>query len=632
MASYQSPEITMYGNEHSYSRPHWMHQPSTTSSISIQRKPVPYQAIETPIDIETPSSKESPHDEKPPQSSKWGITWQAPAVCLIAFVSALAIAIGNHVYFAGLNNKPYENSVWIGRYALVLALIVKTCFATCIIICYEQFIWMGFRRRQDGTSIRAIDALFGSTYQVVSLFYPSIWIQHPMAALMIAIRWLLPLVSIVAPTTLTVQIRESMTYSDCLVPTLNFGVPNQASIPPTSPNAFLSDLAQSDYTENEWFATSLGSKVGTLSGFLGQPVSYLSPCGSNCSYSITFNAPIWRCNDVDPHNATAPWEVMNTTEATWATNNIGNEIHYTSLYKYFGIANDTTGRLWIGHINAKNVTNPKKFWDSWDVETFYCDSYNTSVSVEQAWVDGEQLPPRIESLVYGNQINMTIGQGWAMDNNVSWVELGRHQVVYQVLSNLFLGSVSEELRAGRDFTNLTTILDMPSFVQSNSSSAGQLVSTIRPLAEQLSFNYSMSLLGYQELALRQMTTSNCSSTTFNNVWKYEQRYLILAYSLGVAIAFISLILGGIALSQNGVVSELSFSQIVATTRNSELDHLLEGNCLGRSDLQPRDLYQTRLRFGEVKQQDSKLSSSGAAHTAFGMPENITSIRRQGYYI
>ncbi|KAK6533421.1 hypothetical protein TWF694_002363 [Orbilia ellipsospora] len=632
MASLQSPEITMYGEENQYSRPNWMHQASTTSSISIQRKPVPYQSLETPIDIETPSPKESPREEKPPQSSRWGVTWQTPAVCLTAFFSAFAIAIGNHVYFSGLNNKPYENSVWIGRYALVLALIVKTCFATCIIICYEQFVWMGFRRRQDGTSIRAIDALFGSTYQVVSLFYPAIWIQHPVAALLIAIRWLLPLVSIVAPTTLTVQIREAVTYSDCQVPTLNFSVPNQASVLSTSPNAYLSDLAQSDYTENEWFATSLGSKVGTLTGFLGQPVSYSSPCGNNCSYSITFNAPIWRCTDVDPHNATAPWEVMNTTEATWATNNIGNEIQYTSLYKYYGVSNDTTGRLWVGHLIYKNVTNPKKFWDSWDVETFYCDSYNTSVSVEQAFLNGEQLVPQVQKLEYGNQINLTIGQGWAMDNNVSWVELGRHQVVYQVLSGLFLGSVYEELRAGRDFTNLTTVLDMSSFVQSNSSQAGQLVSTIRPLAEQLSFNYSMSLLSYPELALRQMTTANCSMTTFSNVWKYEKTNLILAYALGMAIALVSLILGGIALAQNGVVSEISFSQIMATTRNPELDHLLEGNCLGRSDLGPRELYRTRLRFGEIKQQDSKLPSTGVAHTAFGMPENVTSIRRQGYYI
>ena len=297
---------------------------------------------------------------------------------------------------------------------------------------------------------------------------------------------------------------------------------------------------------------------------------------------------------------------------------------------------NVTGRLWVGHLIAKNATDPKTFWDSWDVETFFCDGYNSTLSVRQQFVNGEQHVPVVENVIYRNPVNDSVGRSYADEFNVSFVDIGRQRVSYAVLSGLFEGTVYEEARAGRDFTSGTSVYNMPAFVKPKLASMvgrnDELQDALRPLAEQLSLNYTMSLLAYQDLGLRQMTTSNCTSTTYSNVWRYEKRNLIIAYSLGMVVSLISLVLGGVALSRNGVISEISFSQVLATTRNPELDKLVQGNCLGRSDLQPRSLYLTRLSLGELKEKDEKISASGARHAAFGIPDNVVPIRRRGYYI
>ncbi|KAJ6261972.1 hypothetical protein Dda_2773 [Drechslerella dactyloides] len=625
----QNLDTSTYGEDHI--RVPWSQTPSYTS---IPRRPLPDK-----IETAAATSVIDLQEQYPPRQSKWGITWQTPALAIVSYVSGLAVAVGNHVYFTRLNNTPYENVVWVGRWALVLALIVKTCFATCILLCYEQVVWMGFRHRSQGTSIRAIDALFGSTYQVVSLLYPAMWIENPVASIMIAIRWLLPLISIVAPTTLTVQVRESVGSSSCQVPFLNLSAAAPISSGFTSPSGeYLSDLVQSEYTRNEWFPTPLASKIGTLTGLLGQPVSYPSPCGTNCSYSVAFHSALWQCMDTDPHNATAPWEIANNTQAPWATSNEGHEVAYTSIYKYVSLESNETGKLWVGHLIYKNVTLPVNhtFWDSWDVETFYCDTYNASISLRQAFVNGEQQDPVVEDIVYGARIDPYYGSLYTSENNITTEDLVRYQVTNDVLAKLFLGTVNYEGRAGRDFPTDTSILNMPAFLKPNLVANGdrneEIKDQIRPLAEQLSLNYTMSLLAYPGLGIRQMQTTDCTVTTFSNVWRYEQRYLIIAYVAGLVAALMSLICGAIALGRNGLVSEISFSQVVATTRNPELDKLLEGNCLGKSDLQPRSLYGVKLRLGELRDPDGKLSGSGAAHAGFGTPQNVSEVRRQGYYI
>ncbi|KAF3930517.1 hypothetical protein ABW19_dt0201463 [Dactylella cylindrospora] len=627
----QAQDTTPYIED---ARSPWAHLPSpsttATAPTPVKRKPVPYQTLEVPIAQKL---------DDPVIPARWGLTWQSPALCLCSLLSGIAVAAGNHAYFSRLHNTPYDNVEWVGRYSLVLAIIVKTCFATSLLICYEQVVWMGFKDRVQGTSIRAIDALFGATHQVLSLLRWSMWVSNPMAAIMISLRWLLPLVSIIAPTTLTVQVRETVSSSDCQVPIVRLNLDEADTFESRESVTYLTDLAQFDYTHQQTFPTSLASKVGTLTGFLGEPVSFASPCGSNCSYTLTLDTPLWKCTETDPMDPRSPWERDNSTSAPWASVNKGTPFEYTSFIWYVSATPNDTSTLWVGHVYKSNATADAgtPYNQTYTPETFYCDGHNATLTVELFFMNGEQQTPKVLNIDYGNIVDWSYGSSWAYENNAYPIDPARHRAVYKVLTELLAGEISLETRSGGIFSSDTKILNMPAFVKPNlvgdDDRNDQLKDLIRPLVEELSLNYTLSLLAYSDLVTTQTDNATCTNTIYSNVWKYQPRNLIIAYCAGAALSLVSAILGGFALYKNGLVSEISFSQVLVTTRNPELDDLSKGNCLGKSDLYPRGLYNVNLRLGELKKQDDKIGqSTGAAHVAFGAPDNVVGIRRRGHYV
>jgi hypothetical protein len=84
-----------------------------------------------------------------------------------------------------------------------------------------------------------------------------------------------------------------------------------------------------------------------------------------------------------------------------------------------------------------------------------------------------------------------------------------------------------------------------------------------------------------------------------------------------------------ALQHHGVTHGLSFSVIVATTRNPTLDKLFRDHQLGSLPL-PEDLIKTKLNFGMlIPSRKPETSRSEQSHIAFGLPEEI--MRLAGCY-
>ena len=85
----------------------------------------------------------------------------------------------------------------------------------------------------------------------------------------------------------------------------------------------------------------------------------------------------------------------------------------------------------------------------------------------------------------------------------------------------------------------------------------------------------------------------------------------------MAIAF-----GVRALQHHGVTHGLSFSVIVATTRNLTLDELFRDHQLGSLPL-PKGLIKTKLTFGIlIPSRKPETSRSEQSHMTFGLQEEI----------
>jgi hypothetical protein len=116
--------------------------------------------------------------------------------------------------------------------------------------------------------------------------------------------------------------------------------------------------------------------------------------------------------------------------------------------------------------------------------------------------------------------------------------------------------------------------------------------------------------------------------TTHNVYQYNSRNLILSYSIAVGVTIFSIIIGTYATITNGVSHSTSFSAMIATTRNPQLDRLVEGSSFGALPLE-KEMRKTKLKFGELMGDGREKGVTG--HVGFGFEDNVLNLRKNGKY-
>lgn len=114
----------------------------------------------------------------------------------------------------------------------------------------------------------------------------------------------------------------------------------------------------------------------------------------------------------------------------------------------------------------------------------------------------------------------------------------------------------------------------------------------------------------------------------HNVYRYDKRNLLISYTSATLLTLLAVTLGIFALLHNGVAHSMAFSAIVATSRNTALDRLTEGQSLGALPLD-NHVMAVRLKFGEL----GKDGVSGAKERlGFGFEREIQEIEKHGKYL
>ena len=93
-----------------------------------------------------------------------------------------------------------------------------------------------------------------------------------------------------------------------------------------------------------------------------------------------------------------------------------------------------------------------------------------------------------------------------------------------------------------------------------------------------------------------------------NIYAYNRATLLFPYLASIVCAAFAIAIGVSAFGINGKSQSTSFSSIVSTTRNKELDDLLANDTLGEKPLK-RSIAKTRLRFAPSE-------GRGKVHWAF----------------
>lgn len=104
-----------------------------------------------------------------------------------------------------------------------------------------------------------------------------------------------------------------------------------------------------------------------------------------------------------------------------------------------------------------------------------------------------------------------------------------------------------------------------------------------------------------------------------NHYIYDRRTLLITYGIFFFVSLIVALLGLRAFLLNGVNCDTTFSTILLTTRNPDLDQIAEGHCLGAQPLS-KDISGLKLRFGVLNGADAK-------HAAFGVENSVSHLTK-----
>lgn len=138
----------------------------------------------------------------------------------------------------------------------------------------------------------------------------------------------------------------------------------------------------------------------------------------------------------------------------------------------------------------------------------------------------------------------------------------------------------------------------------------------------------LSLYSAPEMLAVENQEVEMNRTQWQSSFVYVPKRLWMCYAPVIFVTLIILIFGLFTIWQDGTTFSTGFSRILVTTRNTTLDDISRGACLG-NDPFPMELMHTRLKFGALNEgsENEFISTEGFQHCAFGVASEIRPIKR-----
>ncbi|EHK21442.1 uncharacterized protein TRIVIDRAFT_133796, partial [Trichoderma virens Gv29-8] len=566
-----------------------------------------------------------------PSTVKWVIGWRFPVLVLSTFLTGILVDVAHHIYYQSLENTPVQSSnqqVWAIRIGSGLAFLNKTCLVAVMGMVATQQIWFTVRRKF--ITLRGIDNMFKLMNDPTAIFNRDLLTRAKTLVLLASLSWLVPLIAVVTPATLSVRISLETTTIPTIVPTVSFGNYFNWVLRTTAdvgPSADISRL----------FSATCSS------------VSYLPLAAPfpNSSYELSYWAPTYKCGNLDEFLAeliSPSWERWNwmldpdpsSFKEAW-----DEEIKLQPDHAYLAVIPERTPNaffIWAagtgsGSGNSSNGTK------------IVCHLYNTTYELSIRFDNG------VQSIIPVN-ISYLHPQGWTYDYGpdlpgdddetiTSWI-------TRRLFSSLLSGSIIID---GEDESINTDPEGKLNFIADSESQMPLLNSgliscpemwnssifnqtwfhqpsgfgscrnqSLAKAIEDLSRNFTYSLMTFQQDNHVFNAIVPVAMTAPHNLYSYDKTTLVATYVAGICVVFFWIGIGYITLWSNGIVSSTSFSAILLTTRNTYFDSLAKGYSVG-SDTLPDEIGNVRLKFGRVN--NEKLGE----HAAFGIDGTVTKLQK-----
>ncbi|RDW86627.1 uncharacterized protein DSM5745_03269 [Aspergillus mulundensis] len=590
------------------------HVPADLQTVTLDPEVLDQQASNT-------EHKDSPA----PTPAAWGIGWQCPAMMVGSAVCGALVALGHHIYYNTLDTTrvtSVEQQTWAVRIGTGLAFISRAFLVAAVGAAAAQETWATLRKK----SIRlyGINNMFSILNNPMAFLSLDIWLYAKTLTVLAIVSWLIPLAAVITPATLSVRLRIASNETRMQVPTIDFALNTtwDSWMALEGTGRIESYLGYSPDISRLFAATSVSISV--------LPVSAPLP---NSSYTLDFWGPSYRCerlNDVVAQDGSIQ-DIWNTEisgdidpDFTIYIGTQPSQLNNT-IFVYAAGSNP----VW----NAENATQPTEL---------VCQLWNTSYVVSLNFSDGVQALTPISTTPSAFANWSTEEATESAYKNKERVNAGFHIVsmlfqdlLHRQLKTGATGSLRQEVTGHRSAQSSisitqTGLFSCPDLWNSSTYEDAQVTKTrdatrcrnktLARAIEDLSHNFTYSLLSLNSAN----TSVNVTSSFPQNYFSYNQRNLLAAYIVSVGVTVGCVVVGFLAMHRNGISQNTSFSTVLLTTRNPELDGLAVGNCLG-SDKMGVDVGKVRLRFGEIE------GAGEYRHAAFGTKASVTPISKGREY-
>lgn len=552
----------------------------------------------------SPTAVYSPIEEtRAGETVQWGVHWGSPTLMAFLLVAGVAFALGHHLHYNSLNDtlvSSQQSQQWAIRIGTGLAFLSKASLAASVGVAYTQRLWVSVKKRN--MSLENLDKAFSLTTDPFSFLSAFLIARTKMLYVLAAAVWCIPLVATITPATLSVRPSIVSRTASVDVPrphfdNYEFWANFEGAGRPQKPSAVLNRLV-----------AATASSVGVL------PFPAPFP---NASYTLDFFAPAIKCETLAESVAANA-----SLQGLW-------DQYISSLRGDVLLVSNTTKRNLTDHlfINVGGAGGAN----------YSCHLYNASYTVDFAFRNGVQTSPTVRNLAYPSpklpllEIKRGRFAGDYQPGELAYAYLFDALVDRFLVANIYLGA-SGTLNGESDTSFfLTGISSCPDLA--NGTSAGRALSlqkyagaracgagSVPRAVEELSRNVSLSLMSSEFFSnVSRAHEVRVDETT--NYYLYDETGLLRAYGVAVAVALACVCVGAHAYIANGYSASSSFSSVLLTTRNADLDRLAVGQCLG-SQRAPAELRRTVLRFGVIKLTGGPGGEQEVAHATFGLQGTV----------
>ncbi|RDW57232.1 hypothetical protein BP5796_12682 [Coleophoma crateriformis] len=257
--------------------------------------------------------------------------WKKPTFMFLNLSLGVTCALGQHFFYSYLNKKPPASTTWsmevfgddiseqkvntaIGN---TLAYIAQVSLAFAVAAAHDQISWRTIMSRP--TELGVIDTLFSTKSSWPSALDVRLWVKMPLASLLLLAYGLLPLVSLITPSTITIENTLVNQTANVHVPRVDFTSTNFASLPwnLTYLEMSLGLRREGTYTfEISYDKPQPAVKKAIEGSLISNTIqSITSPKGQNSSWHLDFNGPALGCNALEDGDALRT-EILAQIQAT----------------------------------------------------------------------------------------------------------------------------------------------------------------------------------------------------------------------------------------------------------------------------------------------------------------------------